>query len=554
MTTGLLGIATSGLMAFQRNLATTGHNIANVNTEGYSRQKAELTERLPQFTGAGFMGNGVDVASITRSYDDFLNTQVRTSTSTYAGVDAYHRMATQIDNIIADQDTGLSPSLQAFFNAVQGVANDPTSIAARQVMITQGQTLTQTFKTLNGQMDDLRDQMNQGLSSSVDEINTLAGGIAAFNQQIVVSLGQGGGKQPPNDLLDQRNLLLEKLSQQIDTQVVAQDDGSLNVFIGKGQSLVMGATANTLKVQNSAYDSNQKDIALSAGGTGSVLITDSLSGGEIGGLLDFANRVLDPAQNALGRIAVGLATQFNTQHQLGSDLTGQPGVDFFAEPTVSYSGTIFPKSGSTGTVSVNYRDANQLQASDYRLDFDGTSTYTLTRLSDNQVVARNATGDFSGTNSVDGLDIQLTGASSTSSFLIRPTRAAADQIAMNLTDPRQIAAAATPYAGPGDNRNALALAALQTAPKLLNGKASYQDAYTAIVGDVGSLTHAAEINSTAQKNLLDNATQQRDSVSGVNLDEEAANLVKFQQSYQAAAQLITVVNSTFDALIGAVRS
>ena len=549
MATGLLGIATSGLMAFQRNLATTGHNIANVNTEGYSRQKVELTERLPQFTGAGFMGNGVDVATITRSYDDFLNTQVRTSNSAYSQLDAYHTMATQIDNIIADPGAGLSPSLQAFFNAVQGVANDPTSIAARQVMVTEGETLTKRFNTLNGQMDELRDQANQSLSSSVDDINTLAGGIAALNQRIVVALGQGGGNQPPNDLLDQRNLLLEKLSKQIDTQVVAQNDGSVNVLIGKGQSLVMGATANALRVQSSTYDQNQKDIALSTGGSSSVLITDSLSGGSIGGLLDFERRVLVPTQNSLGRIAVGLATQFNQQHRAGYDLDGNAGLDFFSAPSV----TVLGKTGNGGTITASFADANQLSGSDYRIDI-GAGSAVVTNLQ------TNATSTYTGPNfpafTHEGIAFNVSGAAAGDSFVVQPTRKAAGDLARTLSDPRKIAASASDTATGtvGDNGNARALADLQNARGLLNGKASYQDAYTAIVGDVGSLTHAAEVNSTAQKNLLDHTTQQRDSVSGVSLDEEAANLVRFQQSYQAAAQLVTVVNSTFDALMGAVRS
>jgi flagellar hook-associated protein 1 FlgK len=549
MATGLLGIATSGLMAFQRNLTTVGHNIANVNTEGYSRQNVELTEREPQFTGAGFVGTGVDVASITRSYDDFLNAQVRSSTSTSSGMDAYYRMATRIDDIIADPDTGLSPTLQAFFNAVQGVANDPTSIAARRVMLTEGETLTKRFNTLNNQMDELRAQTNQGLSSSADEINSLASGIAALNQKIVVALGQGGGKQPPNDLLDQRNLLLEKLSAEINTQVVAQDDGALNVFIGKGQSLVMGSNANTLRVKDSTYDPDRKEIALSAGSTGSVLITDSLSGGQMGGLLDFSNRVLDPAQNALGRIAAGLAAQFNQQHRAGYGLDGDTGLSFFSAPSVHLLG----KSGNTGTISATFADVNHLTVHDYRIDVAAGSVI-VTNLQTNATTSYTAPDFPSFTH--DGIAVDVSTAAAGDSFLVQPTRRAAGNLSPVLSDPRSIAASASDTASGtvGDNGNARALADLQSARGLLHGKASYQDAYAAMVGDVGSLTHAAEINSTAQKSLLNHTIERRDSVSGVNLDEEAANLIRFQQSYQAAAQLVTVVNSTFDALIGAVRS
>lgn len=556
MAGGLLGIATSGLMAAQRGLATTGHNIANVNTDGYSRQRTEQVERLPSFTGAGFVGNGVDVASITRSYDSFLNAQLRSSLSAHGELETYHGMASQVDNFIADPDASLSPSLQSFFNSVQDVVNDPTSIAARRVMLTEGETLVQRLNTLNGRMDELRSQVNQSLSTNIDEINGLARGIASLNERIVVAYNQAG--KPPNDLLDQRDLLTEQLAQKVGTSLFEQKDGSLNVFIGSGQALVMGSTANQLSLQNSAYDPNQKDIAITAGGSGAVVVTAAISGGEIGGLLRFGSEVLDPAQNALGRIAEGLAATFNAQHSLGSDLNGSAGADFFSDVTNAAIGQYswFGRQTNSGNaiLSVAFDNSagngsSDLTASDYRLDYDGAN-YTLTRLSDNTQF-NNATGAFA----IDGLAIGIGGGAVAAgdSFLIRPFRRVAGDLSVSLTDPREIAAAGSPFAGPGDNTNARALAQLQTLPSLLGGKASYQDAYNEIVGDVGTLTHAADIDSTAQKQLLDHARQARDSVSGVNLDEEAANLLRYQQAYQAAAQLIPALNSMFDALIGAVR-
>jgi flagellar hook-associated protein 1 FlgK len=550
---GLLEIATSGLAAFQRSLSTVGHNISNVNTEGYSRQRVELGERNPSFTGAGYVGNGVNAVSVRRAYDSFLDNQVRLSTSAHAELDTFHTMSAQVDTLFADPDAGLDPALQSFFNAVQDVAADPTSIAAREVMLSEGDALTHRFNLLDTHLNELRDRVNQGLSDSAAEINSLTSNIAALNQEISVALGRTDGLQLPNDLLDQRGLLTEKLAKLVDTRTVEQSDGMLNVFVGNGQALVAGAAAAKLQAQNSQYDPQQKDIAVLFGNA-NVVVTNQLSGGKIGGLLDFGARVLDPAQNALGRIAAGVSLQFNARHELGADLDGVQGTPFFVEPTVANAISIFPKTGSTGTVTVDYVDINQLQLSDYRLDYDGAATYTLTRLSDKAVVASNATGDFTGVNGVDGLDISLVGAAGAGSFLIRPTRAAAGQIGLSLTDPVRIAAAGYPASGPGDNSNALSLAQLQNARGLLNGKANYQEALGVLVGDVGGLTHAAEINGGAQQKLLEHAQEARDAVSGVNLDEEAANLIKFQQSYQAAAQLIDAVNTTFDALIGAIRS
>lgn len=549
---GLLEIATSGLAAFQRSLSTVGHNISNVNTEGYSRQRTELGEREPSFTGAGYVGNGVDTVSTRRAYDRFLDNQVKISTSAFTELDTFHAMSAQVDSLFADPDSGLNPALQSFFNSVQDVAADPTSIAAREVMLSEGDALTHRFNLLNTRLDELRTQVNQGLSDSADEINSLTTNIAALNQQISVALGRTGGLQPPNDLLDQRNLLVEKISKLVDTRVAEQADGMLNILVGNGQALVAGATASRVNVVASPYDPQQKDLAVSFGNA-NIVVTGQLSGGKIGGLLDFETRSLAPAQRALGRIAVGLSQQFDAQHILGADLNGVQGTPFFVEPQAVNAISIFPKTGSTGAVTVDYIDPNQMQLSDYRLDFDGVGTYTLMRLSDNVLVASNATGDFTGPNGVDGLDIALTGATGAGSFLLRPTRGAAGQIGMNLSDPLLIAAAGYPASGPGDNSNAVALGQLQSGRGLLNGKATYQEALSVLVGDVGGLTHTAEINSGAQQKLLEHAQEARDAVSGVNLDEEAANLIKFQQSYQAAAQLIDAVNTTFDALIGAVR-
>jgi flagellar hook-associated protein 1 FlgK len=564
MAGGLLGIAASGLLAAQRALATTGHNISNANTEGYSRQRVDLSERDPTLTSGGYIGNGVNIDSVSRSYDSFLNTQMRTSLSGSGAADAYAEMASRIDSTLGDKSSGLASPLQSFFDAAQAVADDPSAIAARQVMLTQADSLAQRFNTLNTQFDTLRSQAQQTLSSDVDEVNTLASGIASLNTQIVNATSIANG-QPPNDLLDQRNLLLEKLSGKVDTSVLSQKDGSINVFIGNGQSLVMGSASNKLQVQASAYDGRVQDIAIQTGDQGSIVITQSLTGGEMGGLLKFGQEVLDPAQNSLGRIAAGLGLAVNAQHVQGTDLKGNPGGNFFTDPTTPLD-SWFPKQGNTGDAQVSVAFDNtaatattaangpaQLTASDYRLDFDSAGQAVLTRLSDNTHFTDNPTG--SGNFQADGLKIGIaTGtAAAGDSFLIKPFSTAAGTLKPAINDPNQIAAAGPEPTGPGDNTNARALANLQTTKGLLDNKATFQGAYTQLVGESGVKSRAAKLDSTAQENLLNQVTQSRESVSGVNLDEEAANLVRFQQAYQASAQLIPALTSTFEALLSAVR-
>ncbi|RLA21188.1 MAG: flagellar hook-associated protein FlgK [Gammaproteobacteria bacterium] len=469
MSSGLLGVATSGLLAFQRSLTTTSHNIANVNTDGYSRQRVDFGTRPAQATGAGFIGKGVDVTAINRAYDDFLTLQVRSSTSSHSELNGYYQLASQVDNFIANENTGMSAALQDFFNAVQEVADDPTSIPARQVMLSEANILTDRFNALNSRFTALQSQVNKGTEGAVAEINNLAASIADLNAKIVVAYGASGGNAP-NDLLDQRDFLITQLSEKVDVSTVSQQDGAINVFIGNGQTLVMATTAAQLSTQPNATDPTQLDVMFSIGGAGLVNISQNLTGGELGGTMRFRNEILTPATTALDDIAAQLATDFNTQHALGWDLNGAAGGNLFTVPPAVTSG------------------------------------YART-------------------------------------------------MSVLITDPAEIAASGVNTAGGavGNNQNVLALADLQSAKTMLAGTASFHDAYSRIVADVGSKTHAAGVNQAAQKGLLDHAVSARDSLSGVNLDEEAANLLKFQQAYQASAQVISVSNSLFETLLGAFR-
>ncbi len=638
--TSLFGIGVSALRAFQSGLDTTGQNIANVNTPYYSRQEAMFEQRPPQFSAAGvYVGSGVDVQDIRRIYDQFVVNQVQNGTSTFQQTDTYYSFATQVDNLMADEQSGLTPGLQNFFNAVQEVANDPTSTAARQVLLTEGQSLVSRFRYLYDRLEAIRADANGRIAGFVDEINGLADSLAKINQDIVIATGRANGKTP-NDLLDQRDALLGKLSELVAVRTVAQDDGSLNVFIGNGQALVVGNRANRLSADPLGLDVTEPDISIDNNGT-LVRITDHITGGKLGGVLAFRGEILDRAENALGRVAAGLAADFNARHRLGMDLNGALGQDFFRAPAPE----VIAATGNAGTpVTVTISDTNQLTIDDYELRYDGAN-WTFYRVSDNQVVPHTGTGTAVDPFVVNGISVVLGGGYAAGDrFLIRPVRQAARDIDTRLTDPREIAAAgavtadtpvtnvgsgligsptvldatdpnllnnvtitftspttfdvfdnttATPLAvgvaynpadpadvlayngwqvelsgapatgdsftvrgnagGVGDNRNALALAGLQQAQVLAGGTATYSDAYNEMIGDVGTSTRRAEITSQAQKKLLDDAIRTREGISGVNLDEEAANLLKFQQAYQAAAQVIATADSLFQTLIDAVR-
>jgi flagellar hook-associated protein 1 FlgK len=648
----LLGTAVSGLMAFQRQLATTGHNISNVNTPGFSRQNVQLDARLPQFSGDGFIGNGVQITTVKRSYDDFLTSQVRTSTSANSQLQQFVQSASQVDNLLSDPRAGLAPSLQSFFDAVQSLANDPSSTTGRQILLSQANALADRFHYLDARLTDLRNGVNISINTAVSEINNLANSIATVNDQIVKASSNASG-QLPNDLLDKRDQLIAQLAERVSVSTVPQDNGALNVFIGNGQTLVIGGTANTLAVVTNQYDATRFEIGYQMGGATSN-ISSSITGGTLGGTLDFRNQILDTTQNALGRVAIGISATFNDQHQLGVDVNGALGGNFF-NPIDTTSSTSRVLTASAAVVSVSVSNASALTSSDYRLDFNA-GTYTLTRVSDG-VVVYPANAAFPA-GPIDGLTFTLAGLPTPQpvagdSFLIQPTRLGAKDIGVVLTDPARIAAAGPlrtgaatngsglptnlgtgtisagtvsnttglPLAAPatitltfnsvtnlfavvggpggtiaynpttegagktftfagfggitftmagtpqngdsfvisnntnaiGDNRNALALGDLRNALTLANSTATYGHAYGQVVADVGTNTHRAQVNQNAQESVLKQATEARDSVAGVNLDEEAANMVRFQQAYQAAAQMIAVSNSVFQTMLDAVR-
>jgi flagellar hook-associated protein 1 FlgK len=575
MANGVLGVAVSGLVAFQRSLQTTTHNIANVNTEGYSRQRVETGTTLPEFTGGGFIGTGVEVNNITRSYDQFISAQLRTSSSNFGEVDSYSRLATQVDNLLADEETGLAPSIQGFFDAVNDVANDPSSIASREVMLINGDSLEQRFGVISERFEGLRSQVNSDLKDITNSINIYSETIADLNKTINADLGRANGQQQPNDLLDKRDVALNKLSELVDISVIPQSNGMIEVVMSNGQPLVMDGQFSKLGTQRNELDPGQLDITLTAATGSPQLIGNQISGGKLAGTMRFSEEILAPAQQKLGAVAAAVAMEFNAIHETGFDLDGNPGEPFFKfdRDDVVVRGST--QNTSPAIVTAGFNDINinpagassaDIDTSDYLLKFDGTD-YTLTRMNDDTVIAlTESAGSLTPTNPSDklpGITLEINSAAAAGDeFFIRPTYQAAKNLAMNISDPRQIAAATNldtdgvtviPGPLPGDNRNALNLANLANSTGMFGGTTSFQGAYGEIVSKVGGLTHAANVGATAQENLLNNAIGARENLAGVNLDEEAANLIKYQQAFQAAAQTISVASSLFDTLLGAVR-
>lgn len=644
----IINTGISALNAFKRQMETTGHNIANVNTEGYSRQSVQLAAREPQAYPQGFVGTGVEVTAIRRNYDDFLAGQVRDYTALHEESAVYQQRAAQVDNVMADASAGIDSMLQRFFASANDVADDPTSIAARSVMLSRADELADRFRSLDGWLDGLRRQLNQDFERQANEVNSIAQSLASVNERIKAV--SGGSGQLPNDLLDERDRLIDELSHYTSVSTLPQGDGTVNVFVGTGQALVVGTTWNRLAVTSNPLSVDQKELVIQQPGGAMVNVTAQMTGGSLGGLLRFRDEVLDESQNALGRVAIGLASFFNAEHQTGMDLDGDLGGDFFglAGPQV-LSGQ-----GNGGSIAVDFGDVADLTTHEYDLRYDGSS-WSLQDLDSGASVAMTGAGTAADPFVADGMRIVVNAAAAGDSYLLRPTRAGAAGIGLLVSDGRDIAAAeavrseaaaantgtgaigagaltsrsgATKLASPvtlafqaggqlaitgapagtqfvdadgnplgasvayasgqdyfvdipnlgvyafdmtgapaagdtfslsdntggvGDNRNARRLADLQNANLMVGGTATFANTYGALIGDIGTKTQQAGSNASLHGHLLSQAEAAKAEVSGVNLDEEAADLVRFQQAYQAAAQVINVANSLFDSLLAAVR-
>ncbi|MBS0309442.1 MAG: flagellar hook-associated protein FlgK [Proteobacteria bacterium] len=638
----ILSIGKSGLQAAQLGVATTGHNITNASTPGYSRQVMVQGAQIANGISAGFVGSGTEVLAIRRVFNDFLATQVTNAQSSENALGNYLTQVNQINNMLADPTTGLSPALQDFFNGVQNLASNPGSNATRQSMLSSADTLANQFQSMSSQLSDMSANVNAQIRDSVTTINSYASQLATLNNAIARAQG-GNDAKPANDLLDQRDQLVSDLSKEIKVSVVKQGD-DYNIFIGNGQPLVVGGTPYSLAATQSPTDISRTTISYQGNGTTFPLAENSLQGGKLGGLLEFRSSTLDTAQNAIGRIAIGLATTFNAQHVLGQDQNGAMGGQFFSvgTPVVSPATT----NGGTMQMSASISNVNALTTSNYQVKYIGPGNYQVMRVSDGAITTT-ATMPVT----IDGVDFSIVSGAANpgDTFLVKPTAGGAAGMNVLVQDTAKIAAAApvrtnatatnagsgkisagsvsagyapasmspaatmtynaganqltgfplvpvtvtnggvsTTYAagapvpytdgatisfsnvsftiggapangdtftigqntnGLGDNRNALLLAGLQTATTLGNGTMNFQSAFGQFVNTVGNKAHELSVTKSAAEKLTSDAIEAQQADSGVNLDEEAANLMRYQQAYQAAGKVMQTASTLFDTLL-----
>lgn len=552
----ILNIGKTALNAAQIGITTTGHNIANASTPGYNRQVIVQSAAQAQNFGYGFVGQGTDIAGVSRVYNDTLAKQLLNTTATSSSSSAYYNSINEINGLLSDSNAGLSPVMTQFFSAVSAAAASPTDVATRQTVISSANSMLNRFAAVNSRLDAIRQSLNTQVSAGVNTINSYATQISQLNTVIEKAMSSTGN--PPNDLMDQRDLLLSKLSEQVKTTVVKQSNGNYDIFVGNGMPLVVGDDTYSLYARASYTDPNRLEIAYGDPASPKIIDSSTLSGGSLGGLLAFRNETLDTVQNQIGQLAITMATQFNEMQQNGYDLNGTAGTALFnvPQPMVTSSANNIDKS-KQATATFAAGQSQQLTNSDYSLRYTN-GQYNIIRNSDKLVTA-NVTLPVT----LDGItfDVNTTTPVEGDEYMIRPTQGAAGKITLAFNDVQKLALAervdangnVVAFKGPGDNGNGLRLAKLQDSAsvRLLgsNSNRSYAQAFALMVSAVGTKTNEMMITSKADASALESATSAMQSESGVNLDEEAANLLRYQQAYQAAGKMMQIAGQLFDVLL-----
>ncbi|MFB9123026.1 flagellar hook-associated protein FlgK [Paraburkholderia dipogonis] len=651
----LINLGLSGLNAAQWGLTTTGQNISNASTPGYTIETPVYAESGGQYTGSGYLPQGVSTTTVTRQYSQYLTTELNNAQSSGSSLSTYNTLISQLNNLIGSPTAGIASAITSYFTGLQNVSNNASSLATRQTAMSGAQTLVNQINAAGQQYDALRQSVNTQLTNTVSQINSYTQQIAQLNGQIAQASTQG---QPPNQLMDQRDLAVSNLSQLIGVNVV-NSNGSYSVFMSNGQPLVSSTNSYNLGTAPSTGDTSELSVQyLGQAGANPAAAPQNLpdskiDGGTLGGLLAFRSQTLDPGEAQLGAIAVSFSAQVNAQNGLGITLAGAKGGALF-----SVGGpTVYANTQNTGNASLNVSFANPAQPTtgDYTLAYNGT-TYTLTDNSTGSVVG-------SATNlsqPINGLNFSTTGTMNAGdSFTVEPTRGALNSFATATTDASAIAAAApvlgaaassntgtgtitqgtvtagytmpnstttlsydgtglsgfpvgstvtvagspattysitsattvVPYSsatgatltinnttagqmnnvsvtisgapaagdkftiGPNtgatnDGRNALALSNLSTAKSLSGGTVTLTGAYANYVNNIGNQTNQIQTSSTAQSSLVTQITTAQQSVSGVNINEEAANLLQYQQLYQANSKVIQTAQTLFQTILG----
>ena len=677
---GLINIGLTGVLAHQAALNTTGNNITNANTPGYSRQEVVFDTQPGRSTGAGTIGTGVNISNVRRLANEYLVEQVRADTTLKAEQEALNTELSRLDNLLGAESTGLNEVLNNLFASLQSAAEDPASLPQRQAVLSEAKAVVDRFQALQSELIQQRESVKTQMRQNVEDANTLIQSIAELNLAISEAPGLAQGRMP-NELLDKRDEKLRELSEIVSIKVVPTEGSQVNVLLSNGQSLVVGSESSQLGTRTSAEDPTMLEFTLNHAGR-ELPIDEQIIGGTLGGLRRFEQESLQPAFDELGRVAVALSDNLNHQHEIGMDLEGDLGGLFFSDINSDNArfgrviGNANNQPPKDAVIGVEISDSNALPAGTWNLQFSGDGrNYEVIDRATGKVVNQGRLPDpLPAEISMPGFNIQIDSGTFNAgdSYLIQPTRLAAQDIELQVereedlafaspvraeadignsgdgaisqgvmlnvrnplsngilpefqvqgelsppleirfrddggtlvydivdaTDPTNVlvagdASAVPPqnvyqqgvsnklfsedpqdpnYRGfqfeisgnpqPGDsftidynsdgvsdNRNAELMAGLASKNTMNGGTQNFNEGYAGLVEKIGVQTRQSQLDLDAGETLLQQSTNQRESVSGVNLDEEAGRLIQYQAAYNASAQVMSVAQSLFDTLL-----
>lgn len=538
----IFNIAHSGIKANQQGLATTSHNITNINTKGYSRQEVVLEAKRP---AQGTIGSGVQVGAIRQTVDTFLEDQLTGVKEDLGFITARNNFLAQTDGLFTETDnSGVSFSLTEFFNAVRDVATNPESAIQRTVLLAKAESITDSFVTQAQGLNRIRSDADGEISRHVEISNGLAVRIASLNDEIFKA--ESSGHEAP-DLRDQRRVLINDLAELVEIEQVTLRDG-IGINVG-GQLLVAGNHANTLSTEPDPDNPPYHDVTFVRSDGSEFPISSKINGGKIGGLLALRDEDIPAFQDRVDRMAAVLTNEFNQQHQAGFGLDGTTNNLFFSALTPPVPLASDRNTGSAVGSSVTIADPTLVTFQPYEVQFTGATAYSVVNATTGATVT-SGTYTSGSPISFDGLDVVISGTAAAGDvFAVNAQRGAAQRLAVALTDIDKIAAASTASALPGDNTNALALVGIHTNRHIDLGNVTLNDYHTITIGDVGSATRESELALTSKSLESDQLAALRESVSGVSLDEELINLLSFQRSFEASARMITVADELMQTIL-----
>jgi flagellar hook-associated protein 1 FlgK len=535
-----LSIAKTALLANQKAISVASQNIANADTDGYSRQRVQFVAMDAVNVGGLLFGTGVSIASVERVYDAFQAVQLRDSYSQFARYESQESVVKALESLMNDLGgAGLMSYIDGLFNAFQDLANDPSAYAERSILLATAATLTDSFNNIDTYIKQDIVDINKRMVTLVDELNDMASRMADLNRQIALVESDTASA---NDLRDKRDLLLNDIARIVDITTLEKGTGEIDVFLAGGSFLVMGVETGSVTL--SYNDDYPVGYDLISNG---VTMTDRITGGKLKGLMegaDYNREILD----RLNLLSATMVRDVNIQNRAGYGLDSSTNNDFFSAPQV-YTKALATNSGAATVTVATVTALASLTLNDYAIRFFDTSNYTVVNTTTGIVAT---SGSYTSGNAItfDGLSVTITDGTGTPSggdvFVVSVTKDAAKNMGVAITDTDKIAAAAAAGTLPGDNTNALALAALKDSTAISG--ATFSKYYTDMVTDIGLVSSSTSANADAREMIVEQMETQRESISGVSIEEEAIMLVKLQRAYQASAQILRTVDEMFDTL------